>query len=70
MPAAGPACRYEYWARGYGTRFVNNRKSRACGTEAGAQSHWLPGGYLLNGQIEAVVGLGAAKPGDILRHRW
>jgi hypothetical protein len=42
-------------------RDLNVRMPR--GTEAGANSQWLPGGYLPNGQIEAVVDLGVAKPG-------
>jgi hypothetical protein len=33
------------------------------GTQAGANSQWMPGGYLPNGQIEAVLDLGVTKPG-------
>ena len=33
------------------------------GTEADANSQWMPGGYLPSGQLEAVLDLGAAKPG-------
>ena len=42
-------------------RELNVRVPR--GTEAGANSQWMPGGYLPRGQLEAVLGLGAAKPG-------
>jgi len=42
-------------------RELNVRVPR--GTEAGANSLWMPGGYLPSGQLEAVLDLGAAKPG-------
>ena len=42
-------------------RELNVRVPR--GTEAGANSQWMPGGYLPSGQLEAVLDLGAAKPG-------
>ena len=44
-------------------RELNVRVPR--GTEAGANSQWMPGGYLPRGQLEAVFGLGAAKPGGL-----